>query len=371
MAVFNRIKIDNFRNLKAVDLELEAGVNLIYGDNGSGKTSFLEALHVLSVGRSFRTSKIDPLIAEGAEQFFVYGELANGDRIGLTRQLTSPPTLRLNTEAQTSWKDVACLLPLLVLNSESFLLVEGGASVKRRFLDWALFHVEPSYLVLWRNYRRLIQHRNALLKLSPKDLFSQLDIWDVELSKVGEDIHQLREHLLQEFLPVFDVTIVGFLPSSPAISVDYKKGWLQGIGLQQALLQARHKDIKYRATSCGPHRADIVLGCNGSPVNEVFSRGQIKLLACALKISMSIYLANVKFVRGMPQYATTFLIDDLASELDETSSHAVLDALFKTQDQCIFTAITSDALSWVAELTETSGKFHVEHGKIRAIKPAG
>ena len=91
------------------------------------------------------------------------------------------------------------------------------------------------------------------------------------------------------------------------------------------------------------------------------------MLACAIKISMSKHLSSIKIDKGITSHATIFLIDDLAAELDEYSSHSVLAALQKTNDQCIFTAITCEALSWVAELTQTSGKFHVEHGKIQAI----
>jgi len=370
MPVLNRIRIDSFRNLKSIDVELQPGVNLFYGHNGSGKTSFLEAVHVLSVGKSFRTARVDPLLADGSNQFLIYGELDSGDRIGLIRQLTTAPALRLNTETQTSWKDVASLLPLQVLNSESFLLVEGGAGIKRRFMDWAMFHVEHSYLELWRSYRRILQHRNALLKLQTKDVFDQLDTWDDELAKVGEDIHLQRESLFQTYLPVLYGTVYDLLPS-PSISVEYKKGWQQDIGLRQALYQSRQKDIKYRATSCGPHRADVLLTCDSSPVSDFLSRGQIKLLACAIKISMSKHLSTIKIDKGIRNYSTTFLIDDLAAELDESSSRSVLAALLKTNDQCIFTAITRDALSWVAELTDTTGKFHVEHGKITAIRPPG
>lgn len=370
MSVLNRIKVDNFRNLKNVDVELQPGVNLFYGVNGSGKTSFLEAVHVLSVGKSFRTTRVDPLLADGMNQFLIYGELDSGDRIGLIRQLTTTPALRLNAETQTSWKDVASLLPLQVLNSESFLLVDGGAGIKRRFMDWAMFHVEHAYLELWRSYRRILQHRNALLKLHTKDIVGQLDIWDVELAKVGEEIHLHRELLFQKYLPVFYATLSDLLPY-PSVSVEYKKGWHQEVCLGQALEHSRQKDIKYRATSCGPHRADIVLTCDSSPVSEFLSRGQMKVLACAIKISMSKYLSGIKIDSGIKNYATTFLIDDLAAELDEHSSRAVLSALLKTNDQCIFTAITHEALSLVAELTETSGKFHVEHGKITAIRQAG
>jgi len=369
MSALKRIKIDNFRNLKNIDLELQPKVNLLVGDNGSGKTSFLEAIHVLSVGKSFRTARSDPLLADGQDRFLVFAELFSGDRIGLQRDLSTTPTLRLNSESQTGWKDVAPLMPIQVLNSDSFLLVDGGAGVKRRFVDWAMFHVEHSYLGCWRNYRRLVQQRNALLKQNPRDILSQLAIWDVELAKSGEEIHILRKQLLESYIPVLLKTISEFLPEIN-ISVDYKKGWPAGVPLHQALFDSRAKDSKYKATSLGPHRADVSISSAGRPVSEVLSRGQIKLVACALKISMSRYLSQVKADQGNPAYTITFLVDDLASELDANSREAVLEALLSSKNQCVFTAITGGDLTRVSDLTETSGKFHVEHGKIRAVKPA-
>lgn len=369
MSAIKRIKIDNFRNLKNIDLELRPEVNLLVGDNGSGKTSFLEAIHVVSVGKSFRTARIDPLLADGQHKFLVFAELFSGDRIGLQRDLSTTPTLRLNSESQAGWKDVAPLIPIQVINSDSFLLVDGGAGVKRRFVDWAMFHVEHSYLGRWRNYRRLVQQRNALLKQNPRNILTQLSVWDEELAKCGEEIHFLRKQLLKSYIPVLLKTISEFLPAID-ISVDYKKGWPRGVPLHQALFDSRTKDAKYRATSLGPHRADVAISSAGLPVSEVLSRGQIKLVACALKISMSRYLTQAKADQGNAGYTITFLIDDLASELDANSSAAVLHALLSSKNQCVFTAITGGDLTRISDLTETSGKFHVEHGKIRAVKPA-
>ncbi|MDP3516152.1 MAG: DNA replication/repair protein RecF [Pseudohongiella sp.] len=371
MAIISRLKVDNFRNLQNVDLELNPRFNIFFGDNGSGKTSLLEAIHVLSVGKSFRTSKVEPLLAETATEFFLYSELDTGDRIGLQRASSSHPTLRLNTNPQSSWKEVATLLPVQVINSDVFLLVDGGASVRRRFLDWALFHVEHSYLICWRNYRKIIQQRNALLKQSPTDLLAQLKVWDSELSKVGEEINRHRKVLISEYVPFLMSTLSEFFPGTlNGLEIQYKKGWLPGIDLAQALSESKGKDIKYRATSCGPHRAEILITSKGSHIAETFSRGQIKLVACALKISMSKYMENKKLCQGNQSYSTVFLIDDLASELDQTSCASVLKALKENKDQCIFTSISQEAFSFLAELTGTSGKFHVEHGKIYAVKPA-
>lgn len=371
MSIITRLKVDNFRNLKGVDLELNPRFNLFSGENGSGKTSLLEAIHVLSVGKSFRTAKVEPLLAQDAAEFLIYSELDTGSRIGLLRAGSGHPTLRLNTNPQSSWKDVASLMPLQVINSDIFLLIDGGASIRRRFLDWALFHVEHSYLFWWRNYRRLIQQRNALLKQNPFDLKNQLNIWDVEISKAGQEIHHHRNILLSEYQPFLEATIAELMPAANMkVDVEYIKGWPEGIDLVHALSQSRDKDVKYKATMYGPHRADLVITCRSKSISEIFSRGQIKLIACALKISMGRFLVEKKLQQGVKNYSTSFLIDDLASELDQSSCKSIIGELNKTNGQCLFTSITHDALPFLSELTGASGMFHVEHGKITADKPA-
>ncbi|TFH75519.1 DNA replication/repair protein RecF [Gammaproteobacteria bacterium LSUCC0112] len=371
MAIITRLKVDNFRNLKGVDLELNPRFNLFFGENGSGKTSLLEAIHVLSVGKSFRTSKVEPLLAEDAAEFLVYSELDTGSRIGLLRASSDQPILRLNADSQSSWKEVASLMPLQVINSDIFLLIDGGASIRRRFLDWALFHVEHSYLFWWRNYRRLIQQRNALLKQNPFDLQNQLNVWDAEISKAGEEIHHHRNTLLAEYQPFLETTIETLMPDAKMkVDVEYRKGWPEGVCLYQALVQSRDKDARFKATTYGPHRADLVITCRKKSISEIFSRGQIKLISCALKISMGKFLVDKKIQQGVQDYSTSFLIDDLASELDQSGCKSIIGELNRTNNQCLFTSISHDALPFLSELTGASGKFHVEHGKITADKPA-
>lgn len=371
MAIITRLRVDNFRNLKKVDLELNPSFNLFFGENGSGKTSLLEAIHVLSVGKSFRTAKVEPLLAEDAAEFLVYSELDTGSRIGLSRAGSGQPTLRVDANPQSSWKEVAALIPLQVINSDIFHLIDGGASIRRRFLDWALFHVEHSYLFWWRNYRRLIQQRNALLKQNPFDLLNQLAVWDIELSKAGNELHHNRKTLLAEYQPFLEATIAALIPDvKMKVEVEYKKGWPDGIGLDQALLLTREKDARYKATFCGPHRADLVITCRNKTISELFSRGQIKLIACALKISMAKFLVEKKRQQGVQNYSASFLIDDLASELDRNSCESIIVELNTTRNQCLFTSISQDALPLLSELTGASGTFHVEHGKIYAVKQA-
>ncbi|MDO9520991.1 MAG: DNA replication/repair protein RecF [Pseudohongiella sp.] len=362
MAALSRLKVEDFRNLKAVDLQTSRRFNLIVGSNGSGKTSALEAIHVLSVGRSFRTHKLDPLVATDSSQFLIYGEFAEASRIGLQRGRSGSPTLRLNGETQAGWAEIATLLPLQVINTDSFSLLEGGGKARRRFLDWAMFHVEHSYLPDWRAYRRIVSQRNMLLKQKPRDLHQQLDAWDLDLARLAQAIHHRRSALIEEFLPIFTNLVSEFLPGTPA-ALEYLPGWNVDMPIEVAFFESRERDIRYGMTLLGPHRADFNVKVNRHAAIEVLSRGQIKMLVCALKLSMGQFI-KARYSRSDEQYRSIYLIDDLAAELDHINCGLVIDYLWNTDDQCFFTAIEESALLKVAELTESSGKFHVEHGKI-------
>lgn len=365
MAALSRLKVDGFRNLQAVDLLSSPRFNLLLGQNGSGKTSALEAIHVISVGRSFRTHKLDPLVGIDSNQFLIYAELSDGHRLGLQRGRTGSPVLRLDGETQSNWSDVATLIPLQVINTDSFSLLEGGGKARRRFLDWAMFHVEHSYLADWRAYRRIVSQRNKLLKQRSKDLHLQLGAWDLDLGRLASSIHLRRSALIHEYRPLFDRVLAAFLPNITA-SLEYQPGWNTDISIDTALLESRERDVRYGMTLLGPHRADFQVKVGRHLATEVLSRGQTKMLVCALKLSMGEFIKSRYMAQSDHRYQTIYLVDDLAAELDSSNCRVVVNYLSDTGDQCFFTAIDDAALQTVADLTESSGKFHVEHGKIRA-----
>lgn len=371
MARVIRLKLNNFRNLKSIELFLSPGINLFVGANGSGKTSLLEALHVLGTGRSFRTTRFDPLIANESDHFMIFAEVAetlgSAVKIGLKRnKKAGPPLLRLNEHSQNSWSQVAASLPLQLINSDSFCILEGGGKVRRRFLDWALFHVEQSYLSDWRDYRRVVSHRNTLLKQKRFSLGTELDAWDAEMAVLGETIHQHRLRLIGVFEPEFKSVIEKFLPRVQ-IDFEYRSGWVDSdtSRLGEVLKLTRDRDIRYGMSLSGPHRGDFSLKTEGRLATDTLSRGQTKMLIFALKLAMGNIIKNLKQPSSKQLVnRPIYMIDDLAAELDEENSLKIINYLAESGDQCIFTAISELALKRVSELSEASGKFHVEHGKI-------
>ena len=359
MSVLTRLEITSVRNIEEIKLNLNSRLNIIYGINGSGKTSILEAAHLLAVGRSFRTAKTSTLISEAKTELTVFAETSNQSRIGLSKGNREKHKLRLDSELQSNWDFVARKLPVQVLDSKSFLLLEGGPKARRMFLDWGVFHVKHSFLSDWRSTKKCVANRNILLKGSHPD-FSQLEAWEAELCSSAAKVHAAREEYFQKFEPVFRSVYTSLIDDTTADSIflEYWRGWPEGESLKAVLLAERERDQRYGATQNGPHRADIRVKAGGSDAIDVLSRGQQKVLVCALKIAQGILHDTVVDDKCI------YLVDDLPSELDLINRASILEVMYNLKCQLLVTCVDlssiQNCLSHVAE----KRTFHVERGTI-------
>ncbi|MBT8145925.1 MAG: DNA replication/repair protein RecF, partial [Gammaproteobacteria bacterium] len=290
MTTFNRLSISQFRNIENLSFNACDQVNLIYGANGSGKTSILEALHVLATGKSFRSTKTAPIIRNGSNELTVFAELNGGVSVGLQKFRNQKPALKLQGDKQSNWVEVARLLPIQVLDSTTFRLLEGSPGERRRFLDWGVFHVEPAFVDHWRNSKKCIANRNQLLKSSRPDI-DQVRAWNVELDRVATLVDQARQGYFSRFVPIFQ-DVVRKIAEIGDISLNYRRGWDAERDLLQVLVSTENQDLKYGTTQAGPHRADIVVKHEGVPASDVLSRGQQKMLVSALKLAQGVIQAE-------------------------------------------------------------------------------
>ncbi|KAG1255931.1 hypothetical protein G6F65_016536 [Rhizopus arrhizus] len=226
-----RLALHQLRRFSAVDLLPQPGLNLLTGDNGAGKTSVLEALHLMAYGRSFRGRVRDGLVRQGQEALEIFVEWDE-------QRANHPPHRRkagLRHSGQ-DWKgrldgeDVAQLgnlcaaLAVVTFEPGSHALVSGGGEPRRRFLDWGLFHVEPDFLALWRRYSRALKQRNALLKQGGPS--RMLDTWDHELAEAGEPLTSRRQHYLER-LQQRTVSLAATLAPQLGIQgLELSPGWL-------------------------------------------------------------------------------------------------------------------------------------------------
>ncbi|MDW7599770.1 DNA replication and repair protein RecF, partial [Stenotrophomonas maltophilia] len=200
--LIRRLALHQLRRFSAVDLSPQPGLNLLTGDNGAGKTSVLEALHLMAYGRSFRGRVRDGLVRQGQEalEIFVEWDEQRADhaphrrKAGL-RHSGQDWKGRLDGEDVAQLGNLCAALAVVTFEPGSHALVSGGGEPRRRFLDWGLFHVEPDFLSLWRRYSRALKQRNALLKQGGPS--RMLDTWDHELAEAGEPLTSRRQHYLE------------------------------------------------------------------------------------------------------------------------------------------------------------------------------
>lgn len=362
--LIRRLALHQLRRFSAVDLSLQPGLNLLTGDNGAGKTSVLEALHLMAYGRSFRGRVRDGLVRQGQEALEIFVEWDE-------QRANHPPHRRkagLRHSGQ-DWKgrldgeDVAQLgnlcaaLAVVTFEPGSHALVSGGGEPRRRFLDWGLFHVEPDFLSLWRRYSRALKQRNALLKQGGPS--RMLNTWDHELAEAGEPLTSRRQHYLERLQQRTVALAASLAPQLGIQALELSPGWRRHeLPLADALLLARERDRQAGYTSVGPHRADWSVDFHSIPGRDALSRGQAKLTALACLLAQAEDYAEQ---RGeWPVIA----LDDLASELDRTHQARVLERLLSGPAQIFITATETPAA--LQELTHIA-RFHVEHAQIVAV----
>ncbi|MEX0619649.1 MAG: DNA replication/repair protein RecF [Pseudohongiellaceae bacterium] len=356
MASLQRLNISHVRNIGEATIQPSPAINILHGANGSGKTSVLEAVHLLACGRSFRGVKIEPVIQHDKPSCTIFADLRGDIKMGLTRFRNQRHELKLHGTRQSNWEQVARLLPVQVLDSNAFALLEGGPRVRRSFLDWGVFHVERSFVQNWRATRKCLANRNLLLKEGGDR--SQIAAWDTELCRAATAVDAARQAYFDEYLPVLS-EVVGQLVDLPDLSLRYHRGW-EGNPLDEVLLRHAASDSKYGATQYGPHRADIVVKSGKLAAVEILSRGQQKLLVSAMKI------AQGKLLSSAVNQDCIFLIDDLPSELDQANRHKVCNLLQALKSQLFLTCVDPSSLQDCWDEKVKFAKFHVEHGKITA-----
>ena len=359
-----RLDIAHFRNLDAVRLQPCAGINLIIGDNGAGKTSILEAISVLSTGRSFRATRTPAIINFEQEAYTLFAEVFNALAehqqivpVGISRNRQSEQQIRVAGQQARSASQLAELLPVQVINSDSFQLLEGSPKVRRQFVDWGVFHVEHQFFNIWQSSQKALKQRNKLLKYGKMHGSEQLDIWDEALSRYADQVDRLRADYIAMLIPEFESTLAE-LAFSGEVSLSYYRGWDKHTACLDVLRQNREKDWALGFTQSGPHRADLRIRVNKLPAVDVLSRGQQKLVVCAL------LLAQGRLMQKLTGKQSIYLVDDLPAELDSEYRNYLCQVLETMQCQVFITSVEADALTdcWSASTPMTM--FHVKHGQL-------
>lgn len=348
------LELSQFRNIKASKLAFSPKMNLIYGNNGDGKTSLLEAIHYLSLGKSFRTHLIARIVQQGCEAFSIFGNVA-GVPIGVQRDLDGGCQLRMSGEDVKSIAEIAQRIPIQLINPEAYRLLNEGPKFRREFMDWGLFHVEHQFFPFWRKMQRALKQRNLALKMrAPKE---EIALWDTSFVENALKIDDLRRVYIDTFRPIFIETLEKLIEIN-GLEVLYKRGWPKDQDLAPLLDSTFYQDLRTGHTQYGPHRADLQINIDGVPAKDILSRGQQKIFVYAMRLAQGIAL------KRQSGKACTYLIDDLPAELDDGKKAALFDILQALDEQTFITAIDLESLEALTG-DESAAMFHVERGVIK------
>ncbi|HNR90832.1 MAG TPA: DNA replication/repair protein RecF [Dokdonella sp.] len=351
----SRLRIERLRCVDGFDLALADGWTAFIGANGAGKTSLLEAVYLLSHGRSFRATNRDSLSAIGSTGFAVHGEFTRPDgrvhRLGLGR-VGGRLEARLDG-ADVTLGELVGACAVVCFEPGSHALIHGPAEERRSSLDWGVFHVEQGFLGDWRRYQRGLRQRNALLRSI--ESADELAAWEHEMAEAGERVTCSRTAYADRLRPLLIETLAGFVPELGSVVFEFERGWREG-SLAGAFVESRPRDRERGHSTRGPHRADWSIAFEHAPRREHLSRGQEKL--CALAFCLAQARLHAEHHGEWP----VLCFDDLASELDREHQSRVIGLVRASGAQVLVTG--TELPEALRSSVERLAVFHVEHGRL-------
>ncbi|HTU65840.1 MAG TPA: DNA replication/repair protein RecF [Steroidobacteraceae bacterium] len=344
------LRIENVRCIESASLEFSPELNLIAGENGAGKTSVLEAIFLLGRGRSFRTRSSERLIRHHQSRLTVFGrsDHLSPRQAGIEISADGGTRARIDGENAQSLLELSGVFPVQAIDPEIHKLVDQGPERRRRWLDWLVFHVEPTFASQWARYNRALKQRNAALKTAA----SEIGAWDAELIRSGEAITDARRRALDRLLPRLAQTFRRF--GELEVNASFLTGWAADTSLADSLRNHAERDRQRGTTTSGPHRADVNLRRQNRVARETLSRGQQKLTAIAMIVS------QLQLLQDEQQLQAILLLDDPAAELDAKNLQRLFDELASLKCQMIATSLTPETALFQAP----KATFHVEQGRV-------
>lgn len=355
---FCKAKAQNFRLFHELNFEPHPRLNVVTGANAAGKTSLLEALYVVSRGDSYRGTPAS-MVSDGASAFQIEALVSvasdrPSDRVDVRWQ-DRRMQVRINDQT-AGLSNLVRQMPVLLIDPLTHRLIEEGPGIRRRFIDWGVFHMEHSFHLLWRRFNRALKQRNAALRTQASQ--REIDSWSPELVVTADALTSLRITYLDRLssiVPAYWQQLV----DEAGWSLSFSRGWRDGESYAETLLRTIESDRHAGHTREGPHRAELRVLSDNWLLKDRISRGQQKLLIAGLM------LAQGELYRQGHDDTPVLLLDDVAAELSPLSQERLLAQLERWPGQSIVTALEYSPLLRSAR---EHAMFHVEHGEITLKK---
>lgn len=359
-----QVAAESLRSFERLRFEPHSHINIFHGANAAGKTTVLEAVYFGARAGSFRARRLDEVIRERASStrvsLWVRGDESPAPPVPWSVSCRRGEAQIQRFDESSNRRELAEAIPVALVDRQLHRVFEEGPVYRRRYLDWGLFYVEPSFFGLWRRYERALRQRNQALR--QKLGAQQIQAWEPELVATGEALHRLRrEHLaiLEQEARVWLLAMLG----TERFNLQLVAGWEESISLQKALEAGFEGDRKMGFTHAGPHRAELRLRFEGHEARSFVSRGQQKMLSVAM------VLAQASLVAKHRQQYPVILLDDLEAELSQDWQNRLLAALKNYPGQSLVTSLEWRVAPGVAGLSPSDYRlFHVEQGTLGVVE---
>lgn len=313
--ILKKLSLLNYKNIAENSFEFESKINAIVGKNGIGKTTILDAIYHLAVGKSYFNPLSTQNIKHGEEFFVIDGVFEKENRneqIICSYKKAQKKILKRNGKIYKKFSEHIGLIPIVIISPSDTDLIIEGSETRRKFIDTVISTFDTSYLNTLINYQKTLQQRNALLKyFALNQVFDadNLNIYNEQLSEFGQLIFNKRNDFLEKFIPVFQELYEVISENAEKVTVEYESQ-LHEDNLETLLIQNLQKDRIMQYTTCGIHKDDVLFNISGFPVKKFGSQGQQKSFLIALK------LAQFDFIKKHTKTLPILLFDDIFDKLD-------------------------------------------------------
>lgn len=311
-----KLSLTNFKNYQQADLEFSPRINCIVGNNGVGKTNILDAIHYLSLTKSF-FNNVDSVSIRHGEDFFiiqgVFSDDVTGETILCSFHRQKQKVLKRNGKVYERLSDHVGKFPVVMISPADSAMITEGSEERRKFMNKIISQYDAGYLSSVLDYNKALQQRNRLLRdfaFSNSFDGEMLSVWDAQLVRYGSQVHRERRNLSEEMIPVFQDYYALVSGEKEKVRLIYRSHLNEG-DFGEQILSALNKDRALEYTTVGIHKDDLIFEMNGYPVKSLGSQGQQKSYLVALK------LAKFDYIKRKAGFAPILLMDDIFDKFDE------------------------------------------------------
>ena len=308
----SKLSLFSFRNHEKKELTFSKGITVIWGENGSGKTSLLEAIYILSLGKSFKTHKHSSIIKKGHSSYIIKGDFSYGEitnRIAIQTNSNSKKIIKVNGKTIKSRKEIIGKNNVVVLSPEDQVITKGGPKERRLFFDRLFSIVDSNYLNTLQEFNRALKQRNALVFNNKQTKKESFLLWEERLSFSAVKLWEIRKKSFSDYLKSLN-NVISKYQKDLNLNVFYMKKTYTKEEFGKKLKQTRERDCLLGTTSLGPHRDNIKILWSGRDIREHGSQGEHKISLILLK------LAEIKLIKQKTGKHPTILLDDVFAKLD-------------------------------------------------------